>query len=600
MSRLALIARTVPRLGLGNVARVALYRLRLKSGWRPQPLQSGYPGGALFDPSASGGVGDAAPGPATMEVFGWHDAPIASPPDWHADCIADAPRLNPDQDWTEALAGLGGGDVKPYWELSRFYWLPQFALAARDGDTKAAATIEHWLRDWIEKNPPFRGINWSCGQEAAIRLMNLALSALILDVWHNPTPAMKWLIETHARRVNPTLSYAIGQDNNHGTAEACANFIAGSWGEVWAMPGAAQIVQRGRKWLNHRALRMIQADGSPCQYSTTYHRANLEGFNIAGLWSARTGHQGLRDDAEARVVQGARWLHAIIDEATGDAPNLGANDGSHLFSVPKTPYRDFRPTVALAAALFDDARAWPDYADPRLAALGLVPSAKTWSAATSQHCKVGGFHILRRQGSFALMHYPNFRFRPSQADVLHVDLWHDGTNLLRDAGTYSYTADGTEWFSGTAAHNTVMFDARNQMPRIGRFLFGDWLKAEAVEPVMDDGVKASAAAQYTDARGARHHRAITLSAGSLICVDTISGNFQEACLRWRLAPGDWIRDGDVVRSGNYSIALELDGGPILPTLGTTSESRYYLQKTEIPEVSAKVSRPGRLVTKVSF
>ena len=112
------------------------------------------------------------------------------------------------------------------------------------------------------------------------------------------------------------------------------------------------------------------------------------------------------------------------------------------------------------------------------------------------------------------------------------------------------------------------------MPRLGRFLFGDWLKAEAVEPVLDDGVKASAAAQYTDAHGALHHRAITLSAGSLICRDTISGNFEEACLRWRLAPDEWHVEGDIVRNGNHSIAIEFDGVPISPALGTTVESRY--------------------------
>ena len=70
-------------------------------------------------------------------------------------------------------------------------------------------------------HPPYRGINWACGQEASIRLMNLALAALILDTWDDPSPTMRWLVEAHARRIRPTLSYALGQDNNHGTAETC-------------------------------------------------------------------------------------------------------------------------------------------------------------------------------------------------------------------------------------------------------------------------------------------------------------------------------------------------------------------------------------------
>jgi hypothetical protein len=61
-----------------------------------------------------------------------------------------------------------------------------------------------------------------------------------------------------------------------------------------------------------------------------------------------------------------------------------------------------------------------------------------------------------------------FRFRPSQADALHLDFWLAGSNVLRDAGSYSYNTE-PEWlnvFPGhNASHNTVQFDDRDQMPR---------------------------------------------------------------------------------------------------------------------------------------
>ena len=600
MSRFSLITRTVFLLGLRNVSRVAIYKLRLKLGWRPRPLQFGCPDGNFFNFSGEGKGQCAKPSPLALKVFGWCEVPISSPPDWHTDCTGQGPRSDPDQDWSEALASLSTVDVKSYWELSRFYWLPHFALAASVGDKNAAVTIEHWLRDWINKNPPFRGINWACGQEAAIRLMNLSLSAIILEDWRTPFPALRWMVETHAQRIYPTLSYAIGQDNNHGTAEACALFIAGTWGQMWAMHGASKFAWAGRKWVNNRALRMIQHDGSPCQYSTTYHRANLESFCMVGLWSKRTGAQCLNADSQARVVEGARWLYEITDPSTGDAPNLGANDGSNLFCLPQTGYRDFRPTVALAAALFANVKPWIDFTDSRLKELRITPGKNTWISATSRHFANGGFHVLRRDKSFALMHYPQFRFRPSQADALHVDLWHNGHNLLRDAGTYCYNSSSTDWFAGTSAHNTIGFDGRDQMPRVGRFLFGGWLKADAIEPVYDDGVNVKSAAAYTDYRGARHHRSISLSDGSFICHDTITGNFEEACLRWRLAPGDFHVDGNIVKGEIYSVTIEFNGLPIVPVLATSVESRYYRQKIEIPEISVKVERPGTFVTKVTF
>lgn len=584
-------------LGLRNILRVSWHRMKLKLGWRPKPIKSAYPGSKIFTSDLRESEDTGFKTPVSLLGFGWYPLTYFEPPNWHADIFGVNEELNAENDWVHYLGKNGVVDPKRYWELSRFDWLPQLALDARSGDESASVKIDTWLNDWVCKNPIYKGINWGCGQEAGIRLINLALSNLILNSWSNPTEALKWIIEVHANRIDQTLSYALGQDNNHGTVEACALFIAGTWGKSWSMPGAAKIAQRGKKWLNERALRVIQIDGSPCQYSTTYHRVNLEVLCMAELWSKRTGARGLNAEAAERVVEGTRWLHAITDSTTGDVPNMGANDGSHLFCLSKMSYRDFRPTVALAAALFANAKPWVEYEDPRIEALGLSVGNKTWLPAVSRTCMFGGFHMLHRKKSMALMHYPRFRFRPSQADALHVDLWHDGVNLLRDAGSYHYNA---EWFSGTSAHNTIEFDGRNQMPRLGRFLFGDWLKADAVEPVKDDGVYVKSAAAYTDRQGARHHRAITLSEDSFICHDEISGNFEEACLRWRLAPGHFHLEDNIVRNEFYSVSIEFNGLQVSPVLGTSMESRYYLQKTESPQLSVKVCQPGILTTRVAF
>jgi hypothetical protein len=604
---LALIVRTIASLGLRNVVRVVIYKLLLKSGWRLRPSQDMYPGGELFDWRFAKLADEKVPGPVTLSVFGWHKISLAAPPDWHSDPFGCALRLNPDQDWVQALAALGNSDVKPYWELSRFYWLPQFALAARNGDRNAAARAEYWLQDWIAHNPPFRGINWTCGQEAAIRLMNLALCSLILNNWRSPSRALKWFIEIHAQRIEPTLHYAIAQDNNHGTAEACALFIAGTWGKLWAMPRAGRLARTGRKWLNDRALRMIQPDGSPCQYSTTYHRANLEGFCMAKLWSLKTENRVLGASAAARVIEGARWLHSITDPETGDAPNIGANDGSHLFNVTGAAYRDFRPTVAMAAALFDCAQSWPNYKDPRLAELDIPVGINVWTDSVSTDSGDGGFVLLRKEKTIALMRYPRFKFRPSQSDLLHLDLWVDGKNLLRDAGTYNYNTDPkwSDYFGGTASHNTVQFDDRDQMPRLSRFLFGDWLTTESLQSLQDDGQTAQFAASYRDSKGARHQRQVRLQVATLVVKDDVNGFAHNAVLRWRLMPGDWRLEhtlhGPILKLGAAALATVRVSAsvPIIRCdLVQGYESLHYLEKTPLPVLEVEVREAGKLITEV--
>lgn len=596
MSRYGLIARTVPKLGWRNVARVALYRASLKTGWRPNPPVTPFPEGAVYGLEVREGLGDS----VTLKLFGWYPVELAAAPDWHADPFDPRNRQDTDVDWVAALQRIGDGDVKRYWELSRFYWLPQFALAARDGDADAASRIETWLRDWIDANPPYRGINWACGQEASIRLMNLALAALILDTWRDPTPTMRWLVEAHAQRIRPTLSYALGQNNNHGTAEACGLYVAGSWGKRWSMPGAARCERIGLRWLNDRALRMIQADGSPCQYSTTYHRANLEGFCLAGLWAEKTGAPRLGTEARSRISDGTRWLQSIVDPVTGDAPNLGSNDSSHLFAVPQTDYRDFRPTVALAAALFDSGRPWPDYDDPRVSALGLKQGGHIWRSPTSRSSDIGGFHILRRDRILSILHYPRFRFRPCQSDLMHVDLWADGQCLLRDDGSFSYRPDEAGSFGTPSAHNTIEFDGRDQMPRLGRFLYGDWPEATRVQTVEEHDGTISASAGYTDGHGIDHDRQIRLGDRRLVVIDRVSGPFEIAVLRWRLKPGDYRLKGNTVTGQDLCLSVRSADADIDTQLVTGWESHFYLHRSRIPVLQVTLKSPATVETEIAF
>ena len=62
--------------------------------------------------------------------------------------------------------------------------------------------------------------------------------------------------------------------------------------------------------------------------------------------------------------------------------------------------------------------------------------------------------------------------------MLHVDLWWRGVNVAIDAGTYSYNAPDP-WnnpLAHTAYHNTVTVDGKDQMERVGKFLWLPWVQ----------------------------------------------------------------------------------------------------------------------------
>lgn len=603
--------RTLAALGPRNLARVGAYRIGLKSGLHPVLRVTGAaPRGPFFLSVGRPAPDQARPRQAwragELMLFG---RPLPSPadggpPDWHANPFDPAARTPADREWWRIPDfSSGAGDVKAVWELSRLDWAVAMAQRAAAGETTELDRLNRWLDDWSARNPPYFGANWKCGQEAAIRVLHLALCALVLGIERDPPEPLRDLVRLHLRRIEPTMGYAVGQANNHGTSEAAALFVGGAWLAAAGDPAGGDWAAAGRRWLENRATALIEPDGTFSQYSTTYQRMVVDTYSLTELGRRRFGLPAFSERCLGRVRAAAEWLRQVTDPE-GDTWSLGANDGARLAALTDHDHRDARPTVQLAFALFDEAAAYPpaDDLDQPLAWAGLARPSRQAPRLRSRSFDDGGVHVLRRGPVVAYLRYPRFRFRPSQADALHCDLWVGGANLLRDGGAYSYNAapERIAYFSGAEGHNTVQFDGRDQMPRLGRFLYGDWLAARDVDPVTEapDGVTAAAA--YRDGHGARHRRRLTLTDDRLVCEDAVSGFSARAVLRWRLAPGEWSREGDAFRCGDRRIEIAADPEPVRLSLTEGEESRYYLQKTPLPVIEAEVERPARLTTTVRW
>lgn len=593
--------RTYSRLGLVNVLRVGAYKLLIKSRLHPvqrlrapiatQPFYRLPEGHSEFrNPNASWDD--------SIWWFGRHRQPLPDmPPDWFTNPFTEGREPVSLRDWW-TISDFDYGDIKGLWELSRFDWVIAWATKSANGDQAALERLNNWLDNWASRNAPYKGPNWKCGQEASIRVMHLITAAWILGQDREPEPGLVSLLRAHMQRIAATMSYAISQQNNHGTSEAAALFIGGIFLENYD-PRAKSWAVTGRNLLEKLAQTLIQPDGSFSQYSVTYHRLMLDTYALAEAWRKYRGLDAFSNELLARLESATNWLWVLTDADTGDAPNIGGNDGARLIQLTDCDYRDFRPSVQLAASLFCGKNAFGSGNwNAQLQWLG-VNEALSSRSISSITFSDGGFHVLRTDRALAVLRYPCFRFRPGHADALHLDLWHSGKNLLRDAGTFSYNAKGTEWFASTAAHNTVTFDGHDQMPRLGRFLFGDWLRSEAVEMVRIDDQIVTAAAAYTCKTGSKHHRHVTLTPNSLICIDTLSGPFKHAELRWRLCPGNWYLEGNTLIGDDASLKIQADEENEL-SLKTTFESRYYQQQSPIPVLAVEICKPAVIETRVVF
>ena len=145
----------------------------------------------------------------------------------------------------------------------------------------------------------------------------------------------------------------------------------------------------------------------------------------------------------------------------------------------------------------------------------------------------------------------------------------------------------------------MAFDDKEQMPRFGRFLYGDWLKTDSINPLHETRSASSFGASYHNRWGA-HARSLELTPGRLRVVDRVSDFSGSAVLRWRLMPGDWTANGYAITCGDNRLEVRSDTPIRRFELVEGWESRYYLQRSNLPVLEVEIGFPGTLTTDYSW
>lgn len=384
--------------------------------------------------------------------------------------------------WTALPEGdPASGDIKDLWELGRLSWLgPLYRAAAlNEGDVALAERCWNHLESFIAQNPPYRGPQWMCGQESALRGITIAAMVSALRTSPASTPARlataARLLAVSAGRVRPTLDYALSQRNNHAISEA--SFLWTTSVLVEGLPEAEAVRAESSNALAEAVSDQWYSDGSYAQQSPTYQRLALHGL----LWTlavARASGASPPDGITEVVHRSVGFLSSLMETATGQMPNLGGNDGALLFDLAATTIGDFRPVLVHAAAAtgapsVSGTGAW----DEEARWFGLTPTVEqqtTGSVGEGVH-----HHVHRGPRSHAILKAGPLRHRPAHADQLQVDLWIEGQHVAFDPGSYRYTAP-PPWSNALAdeqVHNLLRVPGHPQATRRGRFLWTSWHEA---------------------------------------------------------------------------------------------------------------------------
>ena len=411
------------------------------------------------------------------------------------------------------------GDHKVIWELSRHQFLILLAQAYRfTGRREYLAAIEKHLDSWLAQNPFMRGINWCSALEVAFRALSwiwvfhLAgrdLSAGIRD---------RLLIELyrHGCYLEHNLSFYFSP-NTHLLGEAVVLHALGVLFPDW--PRSREWVDYGGRVTREQLVSQINEDGSHFEQSSYYHVYAVDFFLLHWILS--------RESPPEKAHRMGDFLHALLGAGRA-IPLIGDDDGGRLFH----PYGDCtqfgRATLATLSLLLkrtdwplESADLWPQAAW-WLGAARLEAALQQGSSPPSTHFADTGLVFLASgdvQVIFDAGPFGRGSGGHSHSDALSVIVRRWDNDILIDSGTFTYVADPVERdaFRGSAAHNTVRVDGRDQATPAGPF---GWTNKPDIALIQSSNDAAEAVCQTA---GYVHRRRVQVSPGSIRITDHVEG-----------------------------------------------------------------------------
>jgi hypothetical protein len=361
------------------------------------------------------------------------------------------------------------GDHKTIWELNRHQHLVLLCQAYRmSGHPEIVREVWRQLESWLEQNPFQRGINWASALEVGFR----ALSWIWIHhlCGHEMPGGLRARFLTalfqHGCHLETNLSFYFSR-NTHLLGEALALHALGL---LFRME---RWVNTGNETMVGELGRQVLPDGAYFELSSYYHVYALDMYLLHYLLA------GCPAAFEPLLARMADHLDALLGPDRR-MPSIGDDDGGRLFH-PYGERAEFgRATLATCGVLlgggrwrFEPEDLWPQavwWMGPEvLTKWGRPPACGGLSGRQS-----GGLAFLRSGSADVIFDAGTLgsgRGGHSHSDALNLIVRRGSDEILVDAGTYTYVSDaaGRDWFRGSAAHNTIRVDGRDQAEPDGPF-----------------------------------------------------------------------------------------------------------------------------------
>ncbi len=377
------------------------------------------------------------------------------------------------------------GDIKYVWEKSRFSYLLTLIRYDYHFDKDLSEFVFSEIESWIDANPINQGPNWRCSQEISLRIFNWCYALY----YYQNSPALteeRWLkiqqvIYASVHHVYHHIDFSrIAVRNNHAITETL--FLTLSNILFPFIPETQKWAKDGLKWFEQEIAYQIYEDGTFLQFSMNYHRVVIQLLSL-GISTFKINQQLFSKVVYNKAYKSVNFLYQCMQDENGWLPNTGSNDGALFFPMTDLDYRDYRPQLdSLHFNLTGKHFFRNDEIIENSFWLGETSIDSKFEPITkingNSAFSNGGYYLHREDDNFTMIRCVGYKNRPNQSDNLHVDIWINDENVLRDQGSYKYNTSKEliDYFKGTEAHNTLSIEGESQMRRGSRFIWYDWVK----------------------------------------------------------------------------------------------------------------------------
>ncbi len=534
-----------------------------------------------------------------------------------------------------------GSDVKVPYELSRLQFLPVLGKAHfLTADERYRTRAKDLLSDWIVKNPPGVGINWTMAMEVALRGMSICFLLNLLSPlrpeehdWLRGVTRSLWehmlYIEAHNEfshliRSNHYLSNIVG-------LYCLSTFLNG--------PGTRAKRAKYRRLIENEILHQVYEDGGDYEASSGYHVLVTQMFTSA-LLLMKTDGQPIKESFVNRLAKMYAFIDAIADEA-GELPCLGdcddgrteliADDLEQMIHLPVEQRTSLKVSnlLGIGSALFGNCHGTMDDAIWH----GLNPQQGRGSRSLSVEGSTRRVIVFPQSGIAAarnaraellFLAMPNGihgKGSHTHNDKLAIVAKIGGEILLCDSGTYCYLRDVSmrNQFRKTAAHNTVLVDGyeQNSLPSSLRQAFyladeADVSTIECTQPGSSINLKASHTG-YVSKCGVTHTRRVHLGCENRFEVEDVLEGSGSHSFEFNLHFGPAWRITSV-KNEDSSVICQLEGPQIVTVvLRASAALQFTAEKSEFSttfggtcrtidklRLRAQTVFPARLTTRIAW